>query len=134
VSTEQRVLQPGAGGNVDAVVRFATDLLLQQATFASGGGDTTEFDFENATNTYVIAKYDTVIFEASNMIFINLKAISLFVMNNCIIVGNDVALASFQAPDIKKKNEFWVADEPTGKTPKQVRPCHSVSRMLAREL
>jgi hypothetical protein len=31
VSTEQRVLQPGAGGNVGAIVNFATDLLLQQA-------------------------------------------------------------------------------------------------------
>jgi hypothetical protein len=42
VSTEQRVLQPGAGGNVGAIVNFATDLLLQQANFAPGGGDTTE--------------------------------------------------------------------------------------------
>jgi hypothetical protein len=42
VSTEQRVLQPGAGGNVGAIVNFATDLLLQQANFAPGGVDTTE--------------------------------------------------------------------------------------------
>ena len=38
VSAEQRVLQPGAGGNVGAVANFATDLLLQQATFAPCGG------------------------------------------------------------------------------------------------
>jgi hypothetical protein len=42
VSAEQRVLQPGAGGNVGAVVRYATDMLLQQAAFAPGGGDTAE--------------------------------------------------------------------------------------------
>jgi hypothetical protein len=42
VSAEQRVMQPGAGGNVGAVVHYATDLLLQQATFAPGGGDTAE--------------------------------------------------------------------------------------------
>jgi hypothetical protein len=42
VSAEWRVLQPGAGGNVGAVVRFTMDLLLQQATFPPGGGDTTE--------------------------------------------------------------------------------------------
>jgi hypothetical protein len=42
VSAERRVLQPGAGGNVGAVVRYTTDLLLQQATFAPGGGDTAE--------------------------------------------------------------------------------------------
>jgi hypothetical protein len=42
VSEEQRVLQPGAGGNVGTVVRFATDMLVQHATFAPGGGDTAE--------------------------------------------------------------------------------------------
>jgi hypothetical protein len=41
-SAEQRVLQPGAGGNVGAVVRYASDLLLQQDTFPPGGGDTAE--------------------------------------------------------------------------------------------
>ena len=42
VPAEQRVLQPGAGGNVGAVANFATDLLVQQATFPPGGGDTEE--------------------------------------------------------------------------------------------
>jgi hypothetical protein len=42
VSAERRVLQPSAGGNVGAVVHFTVDLLLQQATFPSGGGDTAE--------------------------------------------------------------------------------------------
>jgi hypothetical protein len=42
VSAEQRIMQPGAGGNVGAVATFATDLLLQQATFDPGGGDTAE--------------------------------------------------------------------------------------------
>jgi hypothetical protein len=42
VSAEWRVLQPGAGGHVGAVVRYSTDLLLQHATFAPGGGDTME--------------------------------------------------------------------------------------------
>ena len=42
VSAEWRVLQPGAGGNVGAVVRFTSDLLLQQDTFPPGGGDTAE--------------------------------------------------------------------------------------------
>jgi hypothetical protein len=69
-------------------------LSLHRDNYTNG----TFIDFENATNIYVIAKYGSVIFEASNMIFMSLKAISLFAMNNYIIVGNDVALASFRAP------------------------------------
>jgi hypothetical protein len=42
VSAQRRVLQPGAGGNVGAVARYAMDLLLQQDTFPPGGGDTAE--------------------------------------------------------------------------------------------
>ena len=42
VFAEQHILQPGAGGNVGAVANFATDLLLQHATFDPGGGDTAE--------------------------------------------------------------------------------------------
>ena len=72
---------------------FVGAFSLHQDDYITSG---TLVDIKNEPNSYVIAKYGSVVFDASDMIIINLTVFSISLMDYCLIVWSDIALASIR--------------------------------------